>query len=122
MKYQLSFLFQKFYVRTFILPFLFAAAATVIACSNMFNDIYDGSRLRVGIFLNSFGSSCKLFTLDSEGKFIDIIDKLPSLPLNTVASTILDYNKDKFADIAVISSTEIILLSGNGDGSLKLIL
>lgn len=120
MKHQLSLIFRKFQLKTFVLPILFTAAVTVIACSNMFNDIYDGSRLRVGIFLNSFGSGCKLFTLDSEGKFIDISDKLPALPLNTVASTILDYDKDGFADITVVDTTGLTLLRGNGDGSFRI--
>lgn len=120
MKLQLSLLFRKFKVRSFILLLLFVSAAAVIACSNMFNDIHDGSRLRVGIFLSSFGSGCQLFTLDSNGNFIDRSDKLPALPLNIFAATTLDYDSDGSADIAIVYSTNLIMLSGKDDGSFKI--
>lgn len=121
MKHQLSLIFRKFQLKTFVLPILFAAAVTIIACSNMFNDIYDGSRLRTGIFLsNNSGSGCKLFTLDSESTFIEISDKLPTLPLFTNTATILDYDSDGIADIAIGYSSRLLLLHGDGDGSFNI--
>lgn len=110
--------------RRFVIPGVLAAVIlSAVSCFDMYGEVLNGTKLRVGIFITT-GLGNRLFYMDSANKPVErseLISALPFIPYQKVIAMDCDHDGD--GDIAVISdvSDTLYLLLNNGYGRFPVI-